>query len=514
MATYLTPGVYVEENLAPANRGDGSASRAIGAFVGLAPKGPTIPTRVRSWAQYVNLFGGFSGSNGSYLPYAVYTFFSNGGGSCFIVRTTRSDAVAAKADLMDSTTGTPLAGFQVTALAEGSWSNTTSVRILPTGATRGRFDLQVIDDGRVAERFGDMSSDPNDPRYVISIVNSPYAGSLLVKLTNKKITEAYVYDEVKDIIPAQSVTLTGGADGTGPYDYVENTKLLADVPGATFDLNLPAISDPNIINPIVDWASKNGRVFVVIDGPRAAEGATSAQVMQGYQALVEGPTSLLANSYAGVYGPWLMCSDPASSMFGAVRLLPPGGAVIGQMAKTDVFRHVAKAPAGIETVLANVLSAEARFTEPELDILGDAHINVIRMIPGYGHCIFGSRTLKRELPDKYVPVRRFLIYLRKSLSDQSRWAVFEPNGPDLWDRLRLSITHYLSMLRKAGMLQGKSDSEAFFVRCDGDNNPQSEINAGRVNVDIGVALRYPAEFVVIKIGQFDGGTDTNEEAIF
>jgi hypothetical protein len=201
-------------------------------------------------------------------------------------------------------------------------------------------------------------------------------------------------------------------------------------------------------------------------------------------------------------------------MYGATRLLPPGGAVVGQMAHIDVTRHPAKAPAGVETVLANVLYTEARFSEAELDTLAEAHVNVIRLIPGFGHCIFGTRTLKRELPDLYVPVRRMLIFLRKALSDQSRWAVFEPNGQDLWDKLRISLTHYLSLVRKAGMLAGVSDAEAFFVRCDGDNNPQSEINAGRVNIDIGVALRYPAEFVIIKIGQFDGGTDTAEESLF
>ncbi|GAA2322291.1 phage tail sheath family protein [Nonomuraea roseoviolacea subsp. roseoviolacea] len=514
MATYLTPGVYVEENLAPANQGNGAASLAVGAFVGLAPKGPTVPTRVRSWAQYVNLFGGFTNSNGSYLPYAVYNFFSNGGSSCYIVRATRTDGVSAQANLTDSTTPTAVNGFKVTALAEGAWSNTTSVRVLPTGAPGGRFDLQVLDDGVVKERFGDLSSDPNDSRYCISIVNSPYAGSLLIKLSNVKNVEGYVYDPVKDIIPAQVKTLTGGSDGTGPYDYVEAAKMLADVPATNFDLNLPGISDITVLNSVLSWAAGRGNIFVVIDGPRAAEGSTSAQVAAGYTAMVEGSTVLEANSYGAVYGPWIMCSDPASSMYGAVRLLPPGGAVMGQMAATDRNRHPAKAPAGVTTVLANVVSTEARFSEAELDLLADAHINVIRLIPGYGHCIFGTRTLKRTLPDLYVPVRRMLIFMRKALSDQTRWAVFEPNGPDLWDRLRIGLTHYLSLVRKAGMLQGLSDAEAFFVRCDADNNPQSEINAGRVNIDIGLALRYPAEFIVIKIGQFDGGTDTAEESLF
>jgi len=519
----LTPGVYVEENLAPANPNSGTASLAVGAFVGIAPKGPTVPTRVRSWAQYVNIFGGFENSNGSYLPYAVYQFFANGGAACYVVRATRTDGVNASATLTDSTPvgddpenpEGPLTAFTVTALAEGEWANNLSVKVLPTGAPGGRFDLQVLENGVVRERFADLSSDPNDSRYIISIVNSPYAGSMLITLANAKLSDPdYAYDPVNDVVPAQTKTLTGGDDGTGPYDYVEAAKLLEDVPNTNFDLNIPAISDSNIINELLEWAETRGNVFLVIDGPKAAEGATSAQVAAGYTGLVEGASAFTASSYGAVYGPWLMCHDPASSMYGAVRMLPPGGAVLGQMSATDRNRHPAKAPAGVTTVVANVLSAEARFTEEELDLLADAHINVIRLIPGYGHCIFGSRTLKRTLPDLYVPVRRMLIFMRKALADQTRWAVFEPNGPDLWDRLRIGLNHYLALVRRAGMLQGLSDAEAFFVRCDEDNNPQSEINAGRVNIDVGLALRYPAEFIVIKIGQFDGGTSTAEESLF
>lgn len=513
MATYLTPGVYVEEDLAPDNPGSGAAALAVGAFVGLAPKGPTVPTRVRSWAQYVNLFGGFANANGSFLPYAVYQYFANGGSACYIIRASRSDAVAATAELMDSAS-TPAAGFKVTALAVGAWSNTMSVTIDPTGAPGGRFNLTVLEEGEVKERFGDLSADPNDPRYVISIVNSPVAGSLRVKLANMKVNDDYVYDPADDVIGAQSVTLAGGADGSQPYDYVAAAKLLQDVPNTNFDLNLPAISDITILNPILSWIETRGNIFLVIDGPKGAEGATNTQIMQGYTAMVDGVTVLDASSYGAVYGPWIMCSDPASSMHGAVKLLPPGGAVLGQMSRTDTTRHPAKAPAGVDTVLANVRNAETRFTEAQLDELADAHINVIRNIPGYGHCIFGSRTLKRSLPDLYVPVRRMLIFMRKALADQTRWAVFEPNGPDLWDRLRIGLQHYLGLVRRAGMLTGASDSEAFFVRCDSDNNPQSEINAGRVNIDVGLALRYPAEFIIIKIGQFDGGTDTAEETLF
>ncbi|MEV4454357.1 phage tail sheath C-terminal domain-containing protein [Microbispora sp. NPDC049633] len=512
MATYLTPGVYVEEDLSSGAANDASASRAIGAFVGVAPIGPSVPTLIRSWAQFVTLFGGFNGPR-NYLPFAVYQFFANGGGNCYVVRAVREDATNATATLNDSTaagSGGPKPALTVTALSAGAASNALSVVIAPTGAEGGRFDLRVVNGTTIVERFADLSSDPDDARYVISVVNSPADGSLLIRLVNPKVVDDYVYNATTDVIPAQTAALTGGEDGDSPYDYVAAAKKLADVPGSNFDLNIPAMSDTAVLNQVLAWAESIGRVFLVIDGPRAAEGATSDQVKTGYTSMVTGNGALTQSSYGAVYGPWLMCADPSSNRWGARRLLPPGGAVVGQMAKTDLSRNAAKAPAGVENIVANVLSTEARFTEAQLDELAQAQINIIRLIPGYGHCIFGARTLKLSLPDLYVPVRRTVIMLRKTLIDQTRWAVFEPNAPDTWQRIRLSLSAYLSKLRKAGVLAGQTDRESFFVNCGPDQNPQSEINAGRLNVEVGVRLLYPAEFVIIKLSHYEGTAASNE----
>ena len=42
------------------------------------------------------------------------------------------------------------------------------------------------------------------------------------------------------------------------------------------------------------------------------------------------------------------------------------------------------------------------------------------------------------------------------------------------------------------------------MKCDSTTVTQSDILNGQVNVEIGVALEYPAEFVVINIGQITG----------
>src|SRR5690606_14298719 len=131
---------------------------------------------------------------------------------------------------------------------------------------------------------------------------------------------------------------------------------------------------------IIAWIESNAnpKVFLVIDGPKAAENATNAQVLAGYTGMISGATPLTASSYAALYGPWLVCNDPSTSVYGSVRMLPPGGAILGQYAKTDTIRNVAKAPAGTETRLVGVLAMETRFTETQLDTAAQNHINIIR----------------------------------------------------------------------------------------------------------------------------------------
>ena len=43
------------------------------------------------------------------------------------------------------------------------------------------------------------------------------------------------------------------------------------------------------------------------------------------------------------------------------------------------------------------------------------------------------------------------------------------------------------------------------MRCDEETNPRYLIDAGQVNVQIGICPVKPAEFVIFNIGQWDGG---------
>jgi hypothetical protein len=87
------------------------------------------------------------------------------------------------------------------------------------------------------------------------------------------------------------------------------------------------------------------------------------------------------------------------------------------------------------------------------------------------------------------------------LENGSKWAVFEPNDVFLWKKLKRNVTAFLTRIHKSGALVGATSEEAFFVRCDETTNPQENIDAGIVVVEIGIAPVKPAEFVVFRISQ-------------
>jgi uncharacterized protein len=95
--------------------------------------------------------------------------------------------------------------------------------------------------------------------------------------------------------------------------------------------------------------------------------------------------------------------------------------------------------------------------------------------------------------------------VEKSLEAGLQWVVFEPNDSDLWARVRRDISAFLTGAWREGMLFGLSPAEAFFVKCDAENNPSDVRDRGQLFVDIGLAPVKPAEFVVFRFSQWAGG---------
>src|SRR5262249_52951063 len=112
---------------------------------------------------------------------------------------------------------------------------------------------------------------------------------------------------------------------------------------------------------------------------------------------------------------------------------------------------------------------------------------------------------------RYLNVRRLFNMIEKSIERNTRWVVFEPNEVPLWKSICRDVNAFLTLIWRQGALMGQTPEQAFFVKCDAETNPPEEIDAGRVNILIGIAPVKPAEFVIFRIGQGLAGAEVTSE---
>jgi phage tail sheath protein FI len=514
MATFPNgPGVYVNESLRSSLAPTASVGTAA-VFFGEAERGPSAITLIQDWSSYKAIYGDLDDAYD--LGYAVYHFFANGGRNCYVVRVTAAAAVAAEYDDVPFyPAGGAVSGgsvglaslLDVAAISAGEWGNSLTVQLTPgnlqpTATTHGSFNLIVNYKGVEVERWLELSVDPNSNRYVFTVVNT-YSNYIRVSGVNPTNASATAVANA-DVYPTTTWTLAGGSSGTVQgTDYTSSFNKVDTVRG---NLILNAVGRDDVISDLVTKAETRGDSFVIIDPqPIAADNPNPVLALQQNN-------WSSASGYAAYYAPMLKMVDPAKSGVGAVRDTYPGGAVAGMIVRTDVQRTVAKAPAGFSADIRGALGIAVPLSDAQVGQLydGTPHTNVFKAVPGAGIVVYGARTLSRVQPDKFIPVRRTLNYLKVALKDITQYAVFEPNDQNLWDSLTATVSGFLAEFYRSGGLRGDNASQAFYVVCGSTNNTAASIDQGIVNVEVGVALQYPAEYIVINLSQWTGGSNAVE----
>jgi phage tail sheath protein FI len=504
MSAFTYPGVYIQELSSGVHTITGVAT-SIAAFVGWAPQGPTTEAvLVQSFSDYQRQFGGLDAR--SYLGYAVNQFFANGGQQAYIVRLAWTDAAVAKVTV---------GGLTLWALGPGIYANGLQVTVTPTSATA--FNLQVLNaSSAVLETFLNLSATSavpvidNDSQYVTFV--SPATGLAPVSITVPTATA--------------TVALTGGLDGTvlqakdgingtsGDFEIALNVAGAVTLPAPLTGVRLldrvdifnllcvPGEADETTVSALTSYCNTE-RAFYIVDCPQIATVAN----------LGSGPIGAASAGFSGnfldhsaYYFPWIQSPDPLAN--NRPRLFPPSGSVAGIYAFTDANRGVWKAPAGIDASLTGVSGLQYVLTDGENGTLNPQAINCLRQFRVYGDVVWGARTLQGNDQAgsqwKYVPIRRLALFLESSLYDGTQWVVFEPNDETLWGQIRLNVGAFMQGLFLQGAFQGTTPQQAYFVKCDSENNPQASIDLGIVNILVGFAPLYPAEFVVIQIQQMAG----------
>lgn len=533
LSTFGRPGVYLEERPLPRNVPPQGTTDAVGVIVGHAVSGPMGPAYIDSWREFVATYGG--AQTDTPLSRSVYQAFSHGSGPLFVLRVV---GAGSKPSVM-SATDAPHFDFVFEATSPGAWGDQIIVSLTkessPDPDSQAQlYTVQVSLVGHdYKEVFAGVSDDPNSPNYLQAVINDSGAGSRWVNVTSKvpstggkdlELTAHSLQDGTVtlsiDVPNANQVTArlqNGLSISPRASDYADVLPTLDELKGAL----LLYIADASYIDSkgggavniaATHYAETRGDSFAVLDAP------VGLSVMD---VLAYGQTT---SSYGALYYPQVRVQNPAQdAAAGSTLLVPPGAALVGLILAKDRIDGPWSTPAGPSLSLptaasSRFLGVEKLLTNQELDDLNTggsagvygSPVNAIRPMVNSGITVMGARTRLVDSVARYVNVRRTLNYLKVELQDRATFALFEPITGDVMSELQVVLSAFLTDVWQDGGLAGSDINDAFYVVCDDTNNTVDSIARGLLYIDVGLALLVPAEYIVVRVGQFEGGTSASE----
>lgn len=183
-------------------------------------------------------------------------------------------------------------------------------------------------------------------------------------------------------------------------------------------------------------------------------------------------------------------------------ILPPAAAVAGIYATVDRTRGVWKSPANesLNAVRTLLVDIDQNLNDDMNVSTTGKSINALRFFSGKGFMVWGARTLAGNDNEwRYVSVRRFFNMVEESVKKASEPFVFEPNDANTWIKVKAMIENFLVIQWRRGALAGAKPEDAFYVKVGlGTTMTAQDILEGRMNVEIGMAVVRPAEFIILR----------------
>jgi hypothetical protein len=514
--TYQYPGVYIEEKPSGSRPIQGVGT-AVAAFLGFTERRPAgnvgQPRFVASWTQYENEFGGFV--PGFLLPLAVYGYFLNGGAACYI------QSLATKSDNDRAAEGKP-ARVMLFSQVE---SNALELKTKPgapagvevaiddatgEGVTDEQFKVTIKIAGRDDEVYDNLTMDKRNANHavkvlsrseVITALDMESPGSLVEK---RPRNGRYTLEAAATGALISAEEIKGNASertGMGALEEVADVTMLVcpELMGGVMTGKLKHDDVIAIQQAMLDHCALMKDRFAILDAPPGF----SPQEVHDWRM----KEAMFNSKYGALYYPWITIANPTPRNENDRWItIPPSGHIAGVYARVDQERGVHKAPANEQ--IRGAVKLEKQVINSEQAKLNPDGINCIRAFPGRGIMIWGARTLAEPSSEwRYINVRRLFNFVEESIYEGTQWVVFEPNDTDLWERVKRTITAFLTRIWREGALFGATPQEAFFVKCDADLNPPEVRDEGMLIVEIGLAPVKPAEFVIFRFSQkSDGGS--------
>jgi uncharacterized protein len=380
-----------------------------------------------------------------------------------------------------------------------------------TTARSCEFDV-LASWGGGSEQWRYLGVDNTLPNYYATVIN---AGSTLLSVPSSATGDTRDDPAILPSAPdGLNLPLINGTDGTtapADTDYIgtdggpgnrTGIQSLIDADDIAI-VAVPGVTSQHVQNALITHCETLRYRFAILDpAPHSGGGTPTMDDIQAQRNLYD-------TKYAAIYYPRVSVLDPLTNLDITV---PPSGHIAGIYARVDDTRGVFKAPAN--EVIGGIDAIEVKLSKGDQDVLNPdpININVLRDFTAQsrGLRVYGARCITSDSEWKYINVRRLFIFIEHSLDVGTQWAVFEPNDERLWARLSQSVSAFLNTLWSEGALMGSKASDAFFVRCDRTTMTQNDLDNGRLIMLVGIAPVYPAEFVIIRIGQWAGGSSVQE----
>jgi phage tail sheath protein FI len=366
------------------------------------------------------------------------------------------------------------------------------------------FKLTVTQ-GTVSKDYDELGMDPEHMNYFARVIRDDPNGLIYAEPVEPPNVKLAPDNRPATITAANAQPLNPGIDDNpatlAAFDYKQALALLESIDDVNMVI-VPDRTDDDVQQAIIAHCESMQDRFAILDSRRGASLFGTDSVESHRRGLDT------ERGFAALYYPWLKVS-PATGT-GTI-LVPPSGHIAGIYARTDNNRGVHKAPAGEDALVNGALGLERTMSDTDQGQLNMQGINVIRIFAAGGRpFVWGARTTATNTNWQYVNVRRLFLFLEESIEEGIRWAVFEPNNLQLWQKLKRTITEFLTRVWRDGALFGETADKAFYVRIDEALNPASTQALGRLYIEIGVRPSYPAEFIIVRIGIWQGGSELSE----
>lgn len=484
MASYSTPGVYIEEinTFPPSIAG---VATAIPAFIGYTAKatgkqGEELtkePVRITSLIEYEALFGkaplhtmsidivkrvneggallgvdvSWDGATPAvparFLHYSMQLYFANGGGPCYIYSVGKDTVPADKAHFTDAIKAiesvdepTLLVFPDSVLLSDGNHGAVIDAALVSCNSTQDRFTIADVRDALPTKTDTNAKVTTN-------------SRAKITKIASDFLKYGAVYfPYVKTLVPFNSTDTNVTMKTFSVMTFKDD--------GTTSSAAFPGAANKKLDNAGLAIANKETAVYAAIQ-------------------------SFLTQAYVTV---------------------PVSGAIAGVYARVDRTRGVWKAPANVG--LSLVTGPAVKITNDlqdglNIDPTTGKSVNAVRSFFGKGPLVWGARTLAGNDNEwKYVNVRRFANFVEESVEKAIGAFVFEPNDANTWVKVRTMIENFLINQWRDGALMGAKPEHAFNVAVGlGKTMSADDILNGYMIVEVHLAIVRPAEFIVLKFMQ-------------